>query len=72
MILFLRIAVLRSQDSLDWGPDRGRPAGDVLTPGHVAEFRGLYKELIETNTSFSVGSCTLAAERMKARLVAAG
>ncbi len=37
-----------------------------------AEFRGLYKELIETNTSFSVGSCTLAAERMKARLVAAG
>ena len=39
---------------------------------HEAEFRGLYKELIETNTSFSVGSCTLAAERMKARLVAAG
>jgi len=36
------------------------------------EFRGLYKELIETNTAFSVGSCTLAAERMKARLVAAG
>lgn len=42
-------------------------------PGaHEAEFRDLYKELIETNTSFSVGSCTLAAERMKARLVAAG
>lgn len=42
-------------------------------PGaHEAEFRGLYKELIETNTTLSVGSCTLAAERMKARLVAAG
>jgi acetylornithine deacetylase/succinyl-diaminopimelate desuccinylase-like protein len=37
-----------------------------------AEFRGLYKELIETNTTLSVGSCTLAAERMKARLLAAG
>lgn len=37
-----------------------------------AEFRELYKELIETNTTLSVGSCTLASERMKARLVAAG
>jgi len=36
------------------------------------EFRALYKELIETNTTLSVGSCTLASERMKARLVAAG
>lgn len=35
-------------------------------------FRGLYKELVETNTSLSVGSCTLAAERMAARLKAAG
>ena len=37
-----------------------------------AEFRALYKELIETNTTLSVGSCTLASERMKARLLAAG
>ncbi|WP_296679685.1 M20/M25/M40 family metallo-hydrolase [Novosphingobium sp.] len=36
------------------------------------EFRGLYKELVETNTSLSAGSCTLAAERMAARLKAAG
>ena len=36
------------------------------------EFRALYKELVETNTSLSVGSCTLAAERMAARLKAAG
>src|SRR5277367_821324 len=35
-------------------------------------FRELYKELVETNTSLSVGSCTLAAERMAARLKAAG
>ena len=37
-----------------------------------AEFRGLYKELVETNTTLSAGSCTLAAERMAARLRAAG
>ena len=36
------------------------------------EFRALYKELVETNTTFSEGSCTLASERMKARLLAAG
>jgi acetylornithine deacetylase/succinyl-diaminopimelate desuccinylase-like protein len=40
-------------------------------PGE-ARFRELYKELIETNTALSVGSCTLAAERMAARLKAAG
>jgi acetylornithine deacetylase/succinyl-diaminopimelate desuccinylase-like protein len=36
------------------------------------EFRSLYKELIETNTTLSNGSCTLAAERMAARLKSAG
>ncbi len=35
-------------------------------------FRGLYKELVETNTTLSAGSCTLAAERMAARMKAAG
>ncbi len=35
-------------------------------------FRALYKELVETNTTASVGSCTLAAERMAAHLKAAG
>jgi acetylornithine deacetylase/succinyl-diaminopimelate desuccinylase-like protein len=35
-------------------------------------FRALYKELIETNTTLSAGSCTLAAERMAARLKVAG
>jgi acetylornithine deacetylase/succinyl-diaminopimelate desuccinylase-like protein len=37
-----------------------------------AQFRAIYKELVETNTTLSVGSCTLAAERMAARLKAAG
>ena len=37
-----------------------------------ADFRALYKELIETNTTVTNGSCTLAAERMAARLKAAG
>src|SRR5262245_62613588 len=37
-----------------------------------AEFRALYKELVEINTTLSVGSCTDAANAMKARLVAAG
>ena len=35
-------------------------------------FRELYKELVETNTTLSGGSCTLAAERMTTRLKAAG
>jgi acetylornithine deacetylase/succinyl-diaminopimelate desuccinylase-like protein len=35
-------------------------------------FRALYKELVETNTTLSEGSCTLAAQRMAARLTAAG
>jgi len=37
-----------------------------------ADFRALYEELVETNTTLSQGSCTLAAERMGARLLAAG
>ena len=35
-------------------------------------FRELYKVLVETNTTLSAGSCTLAAERMATRLKAAG
>jgi acetylornithine deacetylase/succinyl-diaminopimelate desuccinylase-like protein len=42
-----------------------------LRPDQV-EFRALYKELVETDTTLSSGSCTLAAERMAARLSAAG
>ncbi len=35
-------------------------------------FLALYKELVETNTTYSSGSCTLAAERIAAHLRAAG
>lgn len=35
-------------------------------------FRSLYKELVETNTTLSQGSCTLAAEQIATRLKAAG
>ncbi|MES1263092.1 MAG: M20/M25/M40 family metallo-hydrolase, partial [Peristeroidobacter soli] len=36
------------------------------------EFRELYRELVEINTTLSVGSCTDAANAMKKRLLAAG
>ena len=42
-----------------------------LRPDQVA-FRALYKELVETNTTLSTGSCSLAAQRMAAHLTAAG
>src|SRR5271156_1768290 len=37
-----------------------------------AAFRDLYKELVEINTTRSVGSCTRAAEAMRTRLATAG
>jgi acetylornithine deacetylase/succinyl-diaminopimelate desuccinylase-like protein len=50
-----------------------------LPPAHAQSprpdqlaFREIFKELVETNTTLSAGSCTLAAERMAARLKAAG
>ena len=43
----------------------------TLRPDQVT-FRALYKELVETNTTLSAGSCTLAAERVAAHLKAAG
>lgn len=51
----------------------GGQAWAALAPRPDQEaFRALYKELVETNTTLSGGSCTLAAERMAARLRAAG
>jgi acetylornithine deacetylase/succinyl-diaminopimelate desuccinylase-like protein len=49
----------------------GEPSAGEAAAG-VPAFRDLYKELVETNTSLSSGNCTLAAERMAARLKAAG
>jgi acetylornithine deacetylase/succinyl-diaminopimelate desuccinylase-like protein len=42
-----------------------------LRPDQV-EFLALYKELVQTNTTLSAGSCTLAAERVAAHLKTAG
>ena len=52
------------------GP-KAAPAMEPLRPDQI-RFRALYKELVETNTSLSVGSCTDAAAKMQARLAAAG
>src|SRR5471032_2136126 len=35
-------------------------------------YRSLYKELVETNTTLSVGSCTLAAQKLVPHLKSAG
>jgi acetylornithine deacetylase/succinyl-diaminopimelate desuccinylase-like protein len=48
------------------------PAPATTLRPDQANFRALYKELVETNTTLSAGSCTLAADRMEARLKAAG
>jgi acetylornithine deacetylase/succinyl-diaminopimelate desuccinylase-like protein len=42
-----------------------------LRPDQVT-FLALYKELVETNTTLSAGSCTLAAQRLAAHLKSAG
>jgi acetylornithine deacetylase/succinyl-diaminopimelate desuccinylase-like protein len=47
-------------------------AAPVQPSGDVTAFRALYRELVETNTTLSAGSCTRAAEAMRARLLAAG
>ena len=47
-------------------------AGEAPPRPDQLAFREIYKELVETNTTLSSGSCTLAAERMAARLKAAG
>ena len=47
-------------------------APDAQARGDEPAFRALYKELVETDSSWPDGSCTVAAERMGARLKAAG
>ena len=46
-------------------------AAQTLRPDQ-AQFRALYKELVETNTTHSTGNCTLAAQRMAGHLKTAG
>src|ERR1700720_3115124 len=62
--IFAAAATLVSISALA-APPQDTPAGEPA-------FREIYQELIETNTTLSSGSCTLAAERMAARLKAAG
>jgi acetylornithine deacetylase/succinyl-diaminopimelate desuccinylase-like protein len=45
---------------------------DEQARGDEAAFRALYRELVETDSSWPDGSCTVAAERMGARLKAGG
>jgi len=47
------------------------PPMGALRPDQQA-YLALYKELVETNTTYSSGSCTLAAERIAAHLRSAG
>src|SRR6202521_1082266 len=57
--------------TMQWGAFAQEAPMTPLRPDQVA-FRALYKELVETNTTLSVGSCTLAAERLAAHLKTAG
>jgi acetylornithine deacetylase/succinyl-diaminopimelate desuccinylase-like protein len=52
-------------------PQAGWAETSTLRPDQSA-FRAIYKELVETNTTLSAGSCTEAAAKMGARLKAAG
>ncbi|MFN5086334.1 MAG: M20/M25/M40 family metallo-hydrolase [Novosphingobium sp.] len=47
-------------------------SGSAPLSPQKAELRELFKEMIETDTSITTGSCTLAAERVAARMKAAG
>ena len=47
------------------------PAQETPRPDR-AEFRALYKELVETDTSVTTGSCTLLADKVERHLRAAG
>ena len=57
--------------TISFGAFRAQAQTVTPRPDQLA-FRALYEELVETNTTLSQGSCTLAAERMGARLLAAG
>src|SRR5688572_2613408 len=65
------LAIICASQSADL---RAGQASSASRPGRAGEqaFRALYKELVEINTTLSVGSCTAAANAMKAHLVRAG
>ncbi|HEY4444046.1 MAG TPA: M20/M25/M40 family metallo-hydrolase [Steroidobacteraceae bacterium] len=62
----LAVAASASTPASTAAAPAGAPRADQLA------FRDIFRELIETNTSHSIGNCTLAAEKMAAHLRAAG
>ena len=63
----LRVSILAAAACI------GASASSAQTPiRDEASFRDLYRQLIEINTTRSAGSCTQAAEAMRARLAAGG
>ncbi len=67
----LKKALARGAVSILIASVAGTSTSQAADPGEV-EFRALYKELVELNTTRSVGSCTKAAEAMRTHLLAAG
>jgi acetylornithine deacetylase/succinyl-diaminopimelate desuccinylase-like protein len=72
-LLFASAALMLglSAEAADVMASRQTSASKLARAGEP-QFRELYKELVEINTTLSVGSCTQAAEAMKARLSKAG
>ena len=67
----MRTAVLAAAAVLVLCPAIAAAQTPPLRPDE-ATFRSIYKELVETDTTLSAGSCTAAAEKMAGRLRAAG
>ena len=68
---FCALSVCASTQAADIYASQASKASQQARNGEAA-FRDLYKELVEINTTLSVGSCTQAANAMQARLVKAG
>ena len=62
----LRVSILSTRRARRAARNAGEPPRRHRTD--EAAFRDLYKQLVEINTTRSVGSCTRAAEAMRARL----
>jgi len=71
--LILGTALIAAAAAIWATNSRAQTAAPTSVPrADTIAFRALYEELVETNTTLSEGSCTLAAQRMAARLTAAG
>lgn len=69
----LTLAACSSEAPPPSGAPPAQPGQAAASPqASQAAFRELYQELVETNTTASAGSCTVAAQRMADRLTKAG